>query len=160
MPASFPVPIQEDIRDLLMDLLGRGTAVDKVTPLILEEDQPAVIAEYRTDEGAVGAICLVDAEFAIRTAGALTMVPPAAVADSLRKGDLSDAMENFREIVNILASLLNSPKTSHLRLAGVHLIPGDLPDGVAALVEKPEFRRDFAVQIEGYGNGRLSLLVN
>ena len=38
MPASFPVPIQEDIRDLLMDLLGRGTAVDKVTPLILEED--------------------------------------------------------------------------------------------------------------------------
>ena len=143
-----------------MDLLGRGTAVDKVTPLILEEDQPAVIAEYCTDEGRVGAICLVDAEFAIRTAGALTMVPPAAVADTLRKGDLSDALENFREIVNILASLLNSPKTSHLRLAGVHVVPGDLPDGVSSLVEKPAFRRDFAVQIEGYGNGRLSLLVN
>lgn len=143
-----------------MDLLGRGTAVDKVTPLILEEDQSAVIAEYRTDEGSVGAICLVDAEFAIRTAGALTMVPPAAVADTLRKGDLSDALENFREIVNILASLLNSPKTSHLRLAGVHVVPGDLPDCVSSLVEKPAFRRDFAVQIEGYGNGRLSLLVN
>ncbi len=40
-----------------MDLLGRVTAVDKMTPLILEEDQPAVIAEYRTDEGTVGAIC-------------------------------------------------------------------------------------------------------
>lgn len=160
MPASFPVPIQEDIRDLLMDLLGRGVAVDKVPPLVLEEDQPAVIAEYRTDEGAVGAICLVDAEFAIRTAGALTMVPPAAVADNLRKGDVSESLENFREIVNILASLLNSPKTSHLRLAGLHVVPGDLPDGVSSLVASPEFRRDFAVQIEGYGAGRLSLLVN
>jgi hypothetical protein len=88
------------------------------------------------------------------------MVPPAAVADTLRKGDVGDALENFREIVNILASLLNSPKTSHLRLAGVHVIPGDLPDGVASLMERPEFRRDFGVQIEGYGAGRLSLLVN
>lgn len=123
-----------------MDLLGRGTAVDKVPPLVLEEDQPAVIAEYRTDDGAVGAICLVDAEFAIRTAGALTMVPPAAVADTVRKGDVSHSLENFREIVNILASLLNSPKTSHLRLAVLHVVPGDLP--------------------EGYGAGRLSLLVN
>jgi hypothetical protein len=31
---------------------------------------------------------------------------------------------------------------------------------VAALVQRPEFRRDFAVQIEGYGQGRMSLLVN
>ena len=86
--------------------------------------RPAVIAEYRTDEGSVGAICLVDAEFAIRTAGALTMVPPAAVADTLRKGDSPTPLENFREIVNILAQLLNSPRTSHLRLAGVHVVPG------------------------------------
>ncbi|HET9772001.1 MAG TPA: hypothetical protein VFS16_14000 [Acidimicrobiia bacterium] len=160
MPASFPVPIQEDIRDLLMDLLGRGAAVDKVTPLVLEEDQPAVIAEYRTDEGSVGALCLVDAEFAIRAGGALTMVPPAAVADTIRKGDVSESLENFREIVNILAQLLNSPRTSHLRLAGVHVVPGDLPEAVSSLVERPEFRRDFAVQIEGYGPGRISLLVS
>jgi hypothetical protein len=160
MPASFPVPIQEDIRDLLMDLLGRGTAVDKVSPLLMEDDESGVIAEYRTDEGTVGAVCLVDAEFAIRTAGALTLVPPAAVAESLRKGDLSDALENFREIVNILAQLLNSARTSHLRLAGVHVIPGALPDGVTSLVARPQFRRDFAVQIDGYGGGRISLLVN
>lgn len=160
MPASFPVPIQEDIRDLLVDLLGRGAAVDKVSPLVLEEDQSAVIAEYRTDDGSVGAVCLVDTEFAIRTAGALTMVPPAAVADTLRKGDLADALENFQEIVNILAQLLNSPKTSHFRLSGVHVIPGDLPDGVSSLLAQPQFRRDFAVQIDGYGSGRISLLVN
>ena len=69
-------------------------------------------------------------------------------------------LENFQEIVNILAQLLNSPKTSHLRLSGVHVIPGDLPDGVSSLLAQPQFRRDFAVQIDGYGSGRISLLVN
>jgi hypothetical protein len=39
------------------------------------------------------------------------------------------------------------------------VIPGDLPDGVSSLVAQPEFRRDLAVQIEGYGSGRISLLV-
>jgi len=27
-------------------------------------------------------------------------------------------------------------------------------------VAQPQFRRDFAVQIDGYGSGRISLLVN
>ena len=56
MPASFPVPIQEDIRDLLMDLLGRGTAVDKVAPLELEEDQPAVEAVVTQRGGPHGVV--------------------------------------------------------------------------------------------------------
>jgi hypothetical protein len=81
---------------------SRSRTMSGSPPLVLEEDQAAVIAEYRTDEGAVGAV----------------------------------------------------------RLAGVHVIPGEVPDGVSSLVERPEFRRDFAVQIDGYGPGRISLLVN
>ena len=104
-------------------------------------------------------MCLVDAEFAIRRPG------PHDGAARRRgrhaaEGRPRRALENFREIVNILAQLLNSPRTSHLRLAGVHVVPGDLPDGVSSLVARPEFRRDFAVQIDGYGSGRISLLVN
>jgi len=160
MPASFPVPIQEDIRDLLVDLLGRGAAVDKVGRLDLEEDEAAVVAEYVTDEGDVGALCIVDGPFATRTGAALSMVPAAVAEESVRRNEVPDhLLENFREIVNILARLLNSPRTAHLRLSGVHVLPGDLPAGVTLLRDAPEFRRDFAVQIEGYGAGRLSLLV-
>jgi hypothetical protein len=161
MPASFPVPIQEDIRDLLVDLLGRGTAVDKVPTLELEEDAPALIAEYVTDEGATGALCIVDGALAVRAGAALCMVPANVAEESVKRDEMPDHLvENFREIVNILARLLNSSRTAHLRLADVHPLPGELPAGVSSLRDRPEFRRDFAVHIDGYGQGRLSLLVN
>ena len=69
-------------------------------------------------------------------------------------------MENVHEVANILGRLLNGPKTPHLRLKAVHQLPTDLPSAVTHLLAAPEFRRDFAVAIEGYGNGRFSLLVS
>lgn len=159
MPAHYPVPIQEDIRDLLVDLLGRGVAADKVSHLELEEDDPGAIAEFVTDAGDTAALCVVDGAFVVRAGAALVMVPAAAAEEDLRKGDLETHLEVTQEVVNVLSRLLNSASTPHLRLAGVHRLPGDVPAGVTAVLERPEFRRDFAVTIEGYGDGRLSLLV-
>jgi hypothetical protein len=159
MPAHYPVPIQEDIRDLLLDLLGRGVAVDKVGKLELEEDDLGAVAEFVTDDGSVGALCVIDGEFAVRAGAALVMVPEPAAEEDLRRGDIDAHLEVAGEVLNVLSRLLNSASTPHLRLAGVHRLPGDLPEGVATLLGAPEFRRDFAVTIEGYGNGRLSLLV-
>lgn len=161
MPASFPVPIQEDIRDLLVDLLGRGAAVDKTGPLRLEEDESGIVAEYITDEGAVGAICIVDGPLVSRAGAALSMVPASVAEESVSRNQIEEhLLENTREIVNILARLLNSSRTAHLRLSAVHVLPGQLPEPVTGLQNAPEFRRDFAVHIDGYGPGRLSLLVN
>ena len=44
MPTKFPMPIQEAVRDLLMDLLGRGIAVTKGEPMDLGPDGVAVAA--------------------------------------------------------------------------------------------------------------------
>ncbi len=161
MPAHYPVPIQEDIRDLLHELLGRGVAADKVGPLELEDDAPHAIAEFVTDDDEVGALCLFDGEFAIRVGAALVMVPPAAAEEAIAKGnDVDQFYEYVQEVVNILSRLLNSASTPHLRLRTVHRLPGeDLPDGVVTLRDRPEYRRDFAVFVDGYGEGRISLLV-
>jgi hypothetical protein len=157
--ARFPVPIQEDIRDLLVDLLGRGAAVDKVKGNPIEE--PALIAEFVTDDEEVGALCTVDVEFTLRCGAALSMVPTSVVEEALRRGELPDHLvENVQEVANILAKLLNSPKTPHLRLRTVHQLPAELPPAVLQLLALPEFRRDFAIAIEGYGNGRMSLLAS
>jgi translation elongation factor EF-Ts len=159
--AHFPVPIQEDVRDLLADLLGRGVAVDKVARLELEEDEPGVVAEYVTDDGSVGALCVVDGKFAVRCGAALSMVPPNVAEESVTKGELpAHLLENWKEVVNIFAKLLNNPKTPHLRLHDLHKLPGEMPIHVKALYGTPEFRRDFGVAIEGYGQGRFSLLVS
>ena len=159
MPARFPVPIQEDIRDLLVDLLGRGAAVDKVTSPRLEE--PALVAEFVTDDGEVGCLCVVDAEFTLRCGAALAMVPTSVVDEAMRRNELPENLvENVQEVANILAQLLNSPRTPHLRLKDLHELPTELPAAVSALLDAPEFRRDFSIAIEGYGNGRMALLAS
>ena len=106
-------------------------------------------------------LCIVDGALAVRAGAALCMVPANVAEESVKRDEMPDHLvENFREIVNILARLLNSSRTAHLRLADVHPLPGELPAGVSSLRDRPEFRRDFAVHIDGYGQGRLSLLVN
>jgi hypothetical protein len=161
VPARFPVPIQEDIRDLLVDLLGRGAAVDKIKVADRSNDEPALIAEFVTDEEEVGALCAMDTDFTLRCGAALSMVPTTVVEEAMRRGELPDHLvENVQEVANILAQLLNSPRTPHLRLRAVHQLPTDLPTEVVQLLAEPEFRRDFAIAIEGYGNGRMSLLAS
>lgn len=160
MPAHYPVPIQEDIRDLLVTLLGRGVAADKVSPLVFEDDDPGAIAEFLTDADETAALCVFDGAFAVRAGAALVMVPSSAAEEDLGKGEIEGHLEVAQEVVNVLSKLMNSPSTPHLRLGTIHRVPGELPAGVVDLLERPEYRRDFAVHIDGYGEGRFSLLVN
>lgn len=161
MPAHYPVPIQEDVRDLLVDLLGRGVAADKVPPLELDDEQPAAIAEFVTDDDQTACLCVIDGRFAVRVGAALVMVPSNVAEEDVAKGELPDHhLENVREVVNIFGRMLNSASTPHVRLADLHRWPGELPEGVTALLAGPEYRRDFAVAVEGYGEGRFSLLVS
>lgn len=161
MVAHYPVPIQEDIRDLLGDLLGRGVAVDKTTPIAFEEDAQGLVATYITAEDQVGALCICDADFAILVGAALVMVPANVAKEQMDAGVIDEQHVEFtHEVVNILARLLNTPRTPHLRLAEVLTIPAELPEPVAKLLAAPEFRRDFVVTVEGYGEGRVSILVD
>lgn len=162
MAAHYPVPIQEDVRDLLVDLLGRGVAADKVAPLVLDDEHPAAIAEFVTDDDRTACLCVIDDRFAIRVGAALVMVPSNVAEEDLGKGGTvpDHHLENVREVVNIFGRMLNSASTPHVRLAGLHPWPGELPGGVSDLLASPEYRRDFAVMVEGYGEGRFSLLVN
>lgn len=160
MPAHYPVPIQEDIRDILVDLLGRGVAVDKVSSkLELDPDELGAVAEFVTDDGEVGAVCLMDGKFAVRAGASLVMVPENVAAEDLRIGDIDGHLEVTSEVMNVMTRLLNAPHTPHLRFGQVHRLPGELPEAVAKLLAAPEYRRDFAVTIEGYGDSRLSILV-
>lgn len=159
MPAHYPVPIQEDLRDLLHDLLGRGVAVEKGDPLRFDEDISAVAVELLGDDGSVQGLCLFDDGFAVRGGAALVMVPANVAEQDLVSGQLDSHVEVVGEVVNVLSRLVNSPSTPHLRLGPTHRWPGELPDRVRSVLERPEFRRDFALTIEGYGDGRLSLLV-
>lgn len=159
--AHHPVPIQEDVRDLLVDLLGRGVAADKVAPLELEDDVPAAVAEFVDDDDGTACLCIIDGPFAVRVGAALVMVPPNVAEEDLASGDLPEHhLDSVKEVVNIFGRMLNSASTPHVRLAALHRWPGALPPGVVELLGAPEYRRDFVVTVEGYGEGRFSLLVS
>jgi hypothetical protein len=162
MPAHYPVPIQEDVRDILVTLLGRPASVDKTkSKLVLDDENVGVIEEFITREDKIDAICMYDREFTVRAGAAIVMIPAAAAEDDLKAGGLPENhVECAHEVVNVLSRLLNSASTPHLRLGKTHRLPCELPDDVTKIMAAPEFRRDFVVFIDGYGEGRFSLLVN
>jgi hypothetical protein len=160
MTAHYPAPIQEDVRDLLIDLLGRGVAVDKTSKLELEDDACAIVGVYATDDGELAALTILDGALGARAGAALSMVPQAVADEAIKKNELTETLiENIREVINIFARFLNSAKTPHVRLINSVVLPSELDPKVHALRAAPEFRRDFVVQIEGYGSGRFSILV-
>ena len=86
---------------------------------------------------------------------------PASVIDGhVEAGELPlEVLENAREVLNILARLLNSASTPHLRLASTVVMPSVVPRDVQRLLTQPAHRRDFAITIDGYGGGRAAVAV-
>lgn len=156
-----PVPIQEAVGEFVNALVGRGCAASKVTPTSIERDGSRILAAYRDTHGTVLAVTVADLDFAAGTGASLGMIPANAAHESAAAGVLEDTLfENYQEVANIMMSLLNSPNSPHLALDGVWASDAaDVPDEVWALVEEPGKRREFAVTIEGYGDGHLGVIV-
>ncbi len=159
MPARFPMPNAEALRVLLADLLGRAVTLEKATSP--DPGEPFVVADYVTESGATGALVSADLVGTAILGAALTMMPSNLVETVRERGVLAEPtiQENFAEVANVIAQLFNSRDTDHLRSNGVHRSDGGLPEPVAALVARPAARRDFACTVEGYGNGRVALVV-
>jgi hypothetical protein len=70
-----------------------------------------------------------------------------------------DAIENVREVVNVMAQLFNSDFTPHVRFRELHRQPGILPDATSALKKKPLAARHFKVSIDKYASGTVSFMM-
>jgi hypothetical protein len=160
MPANYPVPAHERLRDVLTDLMGRAVAVDRVRPVDLGGGRPAALADYATDVGAIGVVCVADVRLTNALGAALTMVSPSIVEDAIAAMSIDQpTVDNFREVVNVLTTLFNSQDTPHVKFRNVHCLPTQLPAETAKLLESARARRDFDVHVEDYGTGTLSVLV-
>lgn len=159
MPARFPMPDVNAVRSLVGDLLGRGVELARAT-LDGESAPDVVVAVYTTNEGEPGAVVVTDVAGVAVLGAALTSMPTAIVETMKRSGVVDDAtiIENFGEVANVLGQVLNTVDTPHLRYAHVATVD-QLDDAVRAVLEQPAGRRDLAVTVEGYGNGRFSFAI-
>lgn len=156
-----PVPIQEAVSEFINALVGLGTAASKVTPAAIEAEGDHLIALYKDERGNVAAIITADLAMASSTGAALAMIPAAAAKEVVTDGKMTETLfDNYREVANILAAMLNTPHTPHLTLVDVWVSDDpELPEQAWEIIGAPTKRREFAVTIDGYGSGRLGVVI-
>lgn len=156
---SCPLPVRATVRDLLADLLGRDVQVAVAPPQTLDSGRPSYAATYEWDDGGVAAVTIWDLPLAAGAGSAIGMSPAEEVGDAVEAGALSeDLREFFHEVVNVVAKVLNSPETPHVKLRSLDAVPGEVARDVAELVLEPGARQDLDVTVDGYGKGTLTLL--
>jgi hypothetical protein len=149
-----------DVRDLLEGLVGRPVTVAPGDPVTPSERRPAALAVYVDPHLATNAICVMDLGAAGYTAGALALLPPGGVQDSVEEDRELTALlvEALHEVVNVVSAVFNTPGAPHSKLHKLYPAGEELPGDVEGMLAA--FNRvDLAIEVSGYGKGGLSLVV-
>jgi|ERR1700722_17840072 hypothetical protein len=113
---------------------------------------------FVSDGGETVALCGADANLAASFGAAFSMLPPGVAKEAAKARELTAVMiDNVREIMNICTRLVMDSGSLHLRLEQIYPAKS-LPAPAAALLGKPNGRREFQLQMPKYGGGVLSLL--
>jgi hypothetical protein len=156
--AKVLLPIQEAIRDLIGDLLGKAVGVDKSGAPLAEGEVAAVVA-YRDDEGVLMAALQADRDLVALLGGTLVMMPAPGVAELMKAEQVPENIyENFYEVTNIMTSLINRPNYPHLRQAERLDGPAKATGDIRGILDSPAKKRSFVVTVVGFGAGRMTLL--
>jgi hypothetical protein len=162
MPLGTParrMPIPEDVRDFLGDLLGKPVSVSKKPPADLSAVEPEekwVTGLYVNDKNALIGACIAELKLAANAGAALAMISDQVAKEAVAAGELGDNLrDNFYEVVNIVSALLNGPSVPHLRLT--EMVDG-IPDDVVELSKRAAGNKAYDITIVGYEGGTLGLI--
>jgi hypothetical protein len=159
-PLTVVLPDTKAVKDMLSGLVGKPVSVTPGAPVTPTAKDPVSVAVYVSPTMAVNALCVMDLPLAAWTGGALALLPPGGVQDVVEEdGELTAMLtEALHEVVNVLSALFNVPGAPHSKLHASYAPGDDLPGDVAGMLAAFN-RLDLAVEVPGYGKGRLSLVV-
>ncbi|MCW2724957.1 MAG: Uncharacterized protein JWN35_1878 [Frankiales bacterium] len=155
------IPPPKAVRDLFADLLGRGVEIN-ISSVKLVPDARALccVSVYTTDKKQTGAVVVADLDLAARSGAALGLIPKGGAEAAVEDRELpANLAENFREVANIFAALFNVGDQPRLVLYSVHAPGAPIPEDVTALLRGVARREDYLIEIEGYGTGRLAVVL-
>jgi len=154
------LPSTKEIRDLLTELLDREIQVAPSSPLAPTGKTPCTVAVYVDDTLQVTSVIAFDLALSAHAGAAIGLVPVAGAQAAIEDGILTDTLrDNVYEVLNIAASLFNKDGATHVRLYDAHHIGNPLPGDVLARALTLGRREDLAVEVGGYGSGRLSVVL-
>jgi hypothetical protein len=150
---SILLPDADAVAKMLGNLLGRKVSVGAG-----DATDGAWAGRYITHSDRLAAVGVGDVQLVSMAGTALSMVPPGAAQAAADSGEPSEAMiENYHEILNVAASLIIDAGSEHVRLDGI--APANaLDEETAAMAAGGTTRRNFTVDIDGYGKGNLSFI--
>ncbi len=154
------MPIPEDVRDFLGDLLGKAVSVSKQPVSDLAEidltDEKWLTGLYMNKKDLLIGACIAELTLAANAGAALAMISQQVAKEAVESGELGENLrDNFHEVVDIVSALLNGPSVPHLRLT--ELVDG-IPDEVIELSRCANGNKRYGVTIVGYQGGTLGLI--
>lgn len=161
MSAATPLPVAQDVRELVESLLGRVVEARIARQGVdLKQNRENLVGTYVTDDGHVNALVLVDLACAARLGAALGLAPRSSADDAVKSGLLPVQLgDNVAEVLNVAASLFNADGAPHLRLLSVYGGDVPAPADVAQWAKAYAPRVDLEFDIAGYGTGGWSIIV-
>ncbi|RNL62663.1 hypothetical protein EFK50_12970 [Nocardioides marmoriginsengisoli] len=154
------LPSPKEIRDLFGELLDRDVQVAPNAPLAPTPNNPCTVAVYVDDSLQVTAVVALDLPLSAHAGASIGLVPVAGAEAAIEERTLPEVLrENVYEVLNIAASLFNVNGARHVRLYDVHHAGAPVPGDVLARALTLGRREDLAVEVGGYGGGRLSVVL-
>ncbi len=159
-PLTVVLPDPKAVKDMLTGLVGKPVGVSPGAPVTPTPRAPVSVAVYVDPSMKVNALCVLDLGASAYTSAALALLPPGGAKDAVEEdGELTAMLtEALHEVVNVLSALFNVPGAPHSKLHASYAPGDDLPGDVAGMLAAFN-RLDLAVEVPGYGKGRLSLVV-
>ena len=150
------------IAKLLKSLLGQNVTASEVDDKLVHgrPDTPTYAALYASDHGDVCAVAICSFSLAAAAGACLGLIPPAQVDEWITTRRVpADGIENFCEVLNVVASAFNENYPGrHVRLRTM-LLPGQVPPqlDVRQLLDGTVPGINMHVDIDRYPGGRLTL---
>ncbi len=150
-----PLPVTSAVRELLDRFVEAPVSAEATTVRTRSSTWQGLCVPLTRENGILAGALLGDADFARAAHAGLR-----GQADSASDEPLSDAeIAAAGEILEALEATMNSQATPQVSSEGLHLLPGELPGPVGALLAYPYNQREFLVTFGEYGKGRLTALV-
>ena len=161
MPPMTPLPTALDVRELLEGLLGRDVEAELTSAGADPRKHPgAMVGAYVDDGLQLRAVVVLDLALAAAVGAAIGLMGVRVAEEVLRTELLSPALyDNASEILNVAASLFNAEGAPHVRLYEAYAPREILPADVDQRLRGMARRMDLELEVNGYGAGRMSVVV-
>jgi hypothetical protein len=152
------LPDKAGMNTILGATLRRKIAATPLKPIA---DKELIAAGYYIDgnKRLVGAL-FADKPLVVYAGAAFSLIPADAAKDALREAQLDEMIqENYAELLNICSRLFNIGADARITLSATEFAPAPRSAASTAMLGKPAKRADFEVDVDGYGKGKMALVL-